>query len=356
MFFSLGYADELLQAAEQGSADTRDAITVERAALERVAAVTFPDAGAVSVAEEPLAGDGGLSYVVTTTDPDRRAVFKLAPSDAAATLRTGVRAYDRLSRVPNVPVPAVYELDTSEERLPYPYSVVEHVGGDELDEVSQFLAYATERKRTLVRAMARTLGSLHERTDLDRYGSLSADGEGDDWASFYTDHYREHADGAADSPVADLADEALAFFERAAADLEGPPAPALLHGDYTPDNLVIREDEVRAVLDWEHAKAGDPAWEAWKTTENVVNVFDGEERATLRDALAEGYRAAAAPSNAFRARAATFAVAEFARVAGVRRVLANTDEAFDAETFRWRAEAELAARRERAESLLAQTA
>ncbi|MFW5935562.1 MAG: phosphotransferase family protein, partial [Halolamina sp.] len=270
--------DALLRAAERESADTRSAIPVDRAALRRVAAATFPDADAVSVAEEPLAGDGGLSYVVTTTDPDRTAVLKLTPSDAASTLRTGVRAYDCLSSVPDVPGPTVYGLDTSAERLSCPYSVVEHVGGDELDEVSAFRSFPRERKRTLVRAMGRTLGARHEETAFDRYGALSAGDEGltvdtDErcWASFYTDRYRTHADAATDSPVADLAVAAADLFERTASELDGPPASALLHGDFTPDNLVIRDGDVRAVLDWEHAKAGDPAWEAWKLTENVVN-------------------------------------------------------------------------------------
>jgi aminoglycoside phosphotransferase (APT) family kinase protein len=359
VFFSLGYADALLEAAESGAADTRSSISVDRSSLRRAVTATFPDADAVSVAAEPLAGDGGLSYVVTTTAPDRTAVLKLVPSNELSTLRTGVRAYDHVSSVPDVPVPTVYALDTSEQRLSYPYSVVDHVGGDELDEVSQFRSFARERKRSLVRAMGRTLGALHERTAFDRYGSLSADGEAltvdgveRDWASFYADRYRQHAADAADSPVADLATEAADCFERVAADLDGPAAPALLHGDFTPDNLVIRDGDVRAVLDWEHAKAGDPAWEAWKLTENVVRLFDGEAREDLRAALTEGYRDAASPSAAFQARKAAFAVGEFTRVAGVRRVLTNTVEAFDAAAFRRRAEAELSARCERAESRL----
>ncbi|MFW5935568.1 MAG: hypothetical protein ACOCQL_06935, partial [Halolamina sp.] len=84
----------------------------------------------------------------------------------------------------------------------------------------------------------------------------------------------------------------------------------------------------------------------------VVNLFDGEERDDHRAALDDGYRAATAPDEGFRVRKAVFAVWEFARVAGVRRVLRNTVDEFDAEAFRRRAEAEFEDRRERAEARL----
>jgi aminoglycoside phosphotransferase (APT) family kinase protein len=65
---------------------------------------------------------------------------------------------------------------------------------------------------------------------------------------------RIHAIGAGD---------ALAFLPRRELDTEtGPPAPAnppaLLHGDFWPGNVLSRDGEVVAVIDWEDAATGDP--------------------------------------------------------------------------------------------------
>jgi aminoglycoside phosphotransferase (APT) family kinase protein len=61
------------------------------------------------------------------------------------------------------------------------------------------------------------------------------------------------------------ADDALAFLPRRELEAEAqakPPAPAnplvLLHGDFWPGNVLSRDGEVVAVIDWEDAATGDP--------------------------------------------------------------------------------------------------
>jgi aminoglycoside phosphotransferase (APT) family kinase protein len=41
--------------------------------------------------------------------------------------------------------------------------------------------------------------------------------------------------------------------------MPAPVAPAGVHGDFRPSNLVVRDGRVAAVLDWEMAGWGDPA-------------------------------------------------------------------------------------------------
>lgn len=359
MFPSLGYVDELTRAAERGEADTRSALAVERPALRRAAAAAFPEAASVSVDDEPLVGDGGLTYPVEVDSRDPAAVLKIVPEEASDALHRGTAAYEQLAAVEEVPVPEVYALDTSGSRLPS-YSVVEYVNGDDLDAIAQFKALPRARKRTLVREIGRTLGALHERTAFDRYGALEPEGDGRlvvadgyaDWVEFATARYERQADGPDDSPMRGLAREAVECFERLTTRLDAPAGPALLHGDFTPDNLVVGADGVRAVLDWEHAESGVSARELWRVEENVVNLFrTASIREELRDALYVGYHAVVPETDAFRALRAAFAVGEFAQVASVHGVLTDVVAEFDTVEFRQRAEAEFERRRERALAL-----
>ena len=60
---------------------------------------------------------------------------------------------------------------------------------------------------------------------------------------------------------------------------KGPPT--WLHGDLAPDNLLVRDGRLSAVIDWGGLGVGDPATEllpAW-------NLFRGESRAAYREAL-----------------------------------------------------------------------
>lgn len=361
MFPSLGYVDELTRAAERGESDTRSALAVERPALRRAARTAFPEAESLSVHDDPLVGDGGLTYPLEVDDRDPAAVLKIVPEEASDALHRGTAAYEHLAAVDGVPVPEVYALDTSGSHLPYPYSVVEYVGGDELDAIAQFKSLPRPRKRTLVRAIGRTLGRLHDRTAFDRYGALKPDDDGGlvvadgtaDWVEYATERYERQAAGPEESPMLELAREAVEFFERTANRVDGPTAPTLVHGDFTPDNLVVGEEDVRAVLDWEHAESGVPAREVWQLEENVVNLFRTPEiREVLHDALYEGYHAVVPETDMFRARRSVFAVGEFAGVARVHGVLTDVVDEFDTPEFRRRAEAEFERRRERALELV----
>lgn len=361
MLPSLGYVDELTAAGERGERETRSAVTPERSAVERTAADAIPGSESVSLDDE-MAGADGVSYVFSTPDGDRY-VLKAASADAAGRMRRGAAIYDRFAPVEGVPVPAVYDVEPGGGDLSYPYTVVEYVEGDELTSISQFEAFSRAEKRTLVREMGRVLGQIHTATSFDSYGSVSFGSSGDlvvadgvdDWAAYYRDRYESAASRAEGSPVAALAAEAAEFFVTRARDLQVELDPVLLHGDFTPDNLIIEDGRIQAVLDWVHASVGCRAKELWEVEENVVNILDGpERRSTLRAALVAGYRETAPVSERLLALKQLFAVGEFSRIGGAHSAVTEVLEEFDTTEFQRRAEQELAARRSRADSHLEQ--
>lgn len=77
-------------------------------------------------------------------------------------------------------------------------------------------------------------------------------------------------------------------------------------------------------------------------------------RSDLRDALYEGYAESRPMSDAFLAMKSLFAVGEFTRAGSVCSVLSDLNDEFDSSEFRTRAERELDARIEDAESRLDQ--
>ncbi|MEM1445612.1 MAG: phosphotransferase [Planctomycetota bacterium] len=60
--------------------------------------------------------------------------------------------------------------------------------------------------------------------------------------------------------------------------------PCLVHGDYRPDNLLVRDGRVVAVLDWEFAHAG--SW--FMDLGNLLRHFDASAEAPLLEGLRDG--------------------------------------------------------------------
>ncbi|MFC6733973.1 MULTISPECIES: phosphotransferase family protein [unclassified Haladaptatus] len=349
MFASLGYVDELIEAANRGDENVRLKVGVDGTAVEQVAQETFPGADSVVVHEDSMAGDGGVTYTFTIPETDARYVAKFAPDDATSLVK-GAGMYRALAKVARLPVPAVYAVERDPSVVDVPYSIVEYVPGDELTSISQFKSFSRDTKRTLVREMGRTLGLLHSETRFDYYGDVAVSQAGNlrvdsgvtDWRNYYREEYTSNLDDGSGSPVDDLAERATDCFADAAADIEPDTGPVLLHGDFTPDNLIFEDNRVRAVLDWEHATAGCRAKEAWEVEEAIVNLFTSERvRADLREALWSGYAETASVTENFRAMKDLFAIGAVTRVGRVHAACSDVVEDLDEEEFRVRAEREL---------------
>lgn len=60
-------------------------------------------------------------------------------------------------------------------------------------------------------------------------------------------------------PISEV-DEAIALLD-AASDLWKSVTPRLLHGDFTPQNILVEDGHFQGVIDFEFPMSGDPAWE-----------------------------------------------------------------------------------------------
>lgn len=134
-----------------------------------------------------------------------------------------------------------YLLDESGEIFPTPYLVLEYIEGTP--------EFVPPHRDTFLLQSALQLARIHR-----------VDGSHPDLSSL-----PQQATGFADTFGEPHAGTDEAFDQariRAALEPAWPPpernAAVLLHGDFWPGNLLWREEEIVAVIDWEDAKRGDP--------------------------------------------------------------------------------------------------
>jgi aminoglycoside phosphotransferase (APT) family kinase protein len=159
-------------------------------------------------------------------------------------------ALTRLHSTP-IPVPRVY--DMGEDMLGSAFIIMEKVEGRNMGEEMDGLAEAEHAR--LWRRLCDLLAAIHM----------------SDW---------EHEGLAFLAPPAgnyDHVEQCIARLKRQCEDagvhgldpvlvwLEGNKPPSdhsvLLHGDYSPDNVVVCQGEIAAVIDWEGVSIGDPAYD-----------------------------------------------------------------------------------------------
>jgi len=202
--------------------------------------------------------EGGLSSLtyLATADDGGRFVVKMAPPGLAPVRNRDVlrqaRVQEAVCRAGVAPVAQVLFTDAGDPPVVPPLYAMEFRAGSSfeplLDECAELPTPAVLRSRTL--AAAAVLGSLHT--------------------------VDPAAVGLADEPEVPLADEVtrwVAIFEtvtddlragwRAAADalLDAiPPAvpSTVVHGEYRLGNLLVDEDRVTAIIDWELWTREDP--------------------------------------------------------------------------------------------------
>ena len=204
-------------------------------------------------------GRSNLTYAVHVREqPERRWVLRRPPlghvQATAHDMGREFRVMDALAGTA-VPVPAMYAHCEDDAVLGAPFYLMEVVDGVALRRASQLEALGPERTRELVDQMVRVLADLHA-VDPHAVGL----GELGRPAGFLERQVRRWGRQLEGSRSRELPD-ADRLLERLAAHVPPDGAPAVVHGDYRLDNLLVdteHEHPVRAVVDWEMATLGDP--------------------------------------------------------------------------------------------------
>ncbi|BDH11180.1 phosphotransferase family protein [Streptomyces hygroscopicus] len=152
-----------------------------------------------------------------------------------------------------VPVPETLLLCEDESVIGAPFYVMELVEGVPYRTAGQLAPLGPERTRAVVLSLVDTLVDLHavdpEAVGLGDFGRPEG---------FLERQLRRWGKQLSASKNRDLAgiDELHEALGRA---LPASPAPAVVHGDYRLDNVLVgADDTIKAVLDWEMSTLGDP--------------------------------------------------------------------------------------------------
>lgn len=208
----------------------------------------------------------------------RRAVCKRA-THPDGDPETEAVVIDHVDRDTSVPVPSI--LATGQD----------HFVAEWRDDAPSEAEAVTDE--TTVRALARTMATLHRETTFPAYGfpesgdgSITVDARGS-WPAVVRAHLRDcrrYLDPLGYGEAAALVSDLLA--DRPAL-LAGRDDPVLCHGNLLPGHVATEDGHVTCVLDFEHALSGPPEYDYWRT---VMPVFEaGVDPGVAESVFRRGY-------------------------------------------------------------------
>jgi aminoglycoside phosphotransferase (APT) family kinase protein len=199
-------------------------------------------------------GKSNLTYEVSSGD--RTWVVRRPPlGHVLATAHDMGREYQVISALRDtaVPVPLAIALCTDPGVLGAPFYVMSKVDGVAYRSDAQIALLGPRRTRAIAERMVDTLADLHA-VGYEAVG-LSSFGRPAGFLARQVRRWKKQLDASRSREVPGI-DELHALLAAAAAD-GGPPA--IVHGDYRLDNLLVGpSDKIAAVVDWEMATIADP--------------------------------------------------------------------------------------------------
>ncbi|MFD4553892.1 phosphotransferase family protein [Streptomyces sp. NPDC058469] len=199
-------------------------------------------------------GRSNLTYAVT--DGTEKWVVRRPPlGHVLATAHDMKREHRVISALhpTNVPVPKPILLCEDDKVLGAPFYVMEFVEGTPYRTADELVPIGPERTRGAVLELVDTLVELHA-VDPAEVG-LADFGRPEGFLDRQLRRWGKQLAASRNRELAGVEELHAALGRR----LPDSPAPAVVHGDYRLDNVLIGEDDkIKAILDWEMSTLGDP--------------------------------------------------------------------------------------------------
>jgi aminoglycoside phosphotransferase (APT) family kinase protein len=234
-----------------------------------------PDlAGGPLTGELITGGRSNLTYLVT--DGRHEWVLRRPPlGHVLATAHDVAREHRVITALAGtgVPVPATLLRCDDPHVLGAPFFLMERVEGTVYRTAAQTAVMSHADRHRLARTLVDTLAGLH-RVDPAAVG-LSDFGRPDGFLARQVRRWRTQLDGSRSRELPGI--DRLA--DRLAATVPASGRPAIVHGDYRLDNVLVLGTTITAVLDWEMSTLGDPLadlglllvyWDRMATQDNPV--------------------------------------------------------------------------------------
>ncbi|MET1062513.1 MAG: phosphotransferase family protein [Aeromicrobium sp.] len=151
-----------------------------------------------------------------------------------------------------VPVPRMVALCEDLDVIGSPFYVMDRVAGTPYGRAAQLEPLGPERTRTITERMVDTLVDLHA-IDYREVG-LGEFGRPEGYLERQVRRWKKQLAASTSRELPGM-DELVAYLEDNTP-TSGPGT--IVHGDFRLDNLLVEDDRVTAVLDWEMSTLGDP--------------------------------------------------------------------------------------------------
>lgn len=205
-------------------------------------------------------GRSNLTY--TVTDPaGRRVILRRPPLHGVIESAHDMGREHRIMAAladADVPVPPMVGVEHDAEVTGAPFYVMRFVDGAVIRDADAAREVSAEVRRAAGEDLVDVLARLHA-VDPDEVGLGDLGRKEDYVARQLRRWHRQLAESRTrELPLLD------AVHDRLAADIPAQGAPAIVHGDYRLDNVIVdpTTGRVQAVLDWELATLGDPLADA----------------------------------------------------------------------------------------------
>jgi len=247
--------------------------------------------------EPGLTGNGAMMLpegkIKPTFDVDEYILQTCKDGDTGR-VKKAVELYERLQGS-EVPVPEVVEDHTDD---PVPYYVVENVEGEVPG--GRVSSWSDERAEEVAFQAGRHLGNTHKNLDYDEpgYGVLWSQDDRmvvhgyESWPEYLEDFFSRTMESVEAEDL--FEEEEIDHLGEAAREVRGSapekPEKSILHGDYGPHNVIVDGSSVEAVIDWDNAVVGPPAFDYAKAEAYFADRFMGDTKEKVKHGFREGYR------------------------------------------------------------------
>ncbi|MFB6087328.1 MAG: phosphotransferase family protein [Haloarculaceae archaeon] len=276
---------------------TRSTVDVsEDDVIDLVARVT--DREVTAVERDAVGAAGGVTFFASVRGREPDVVVQVAHPEAAPGLHKGTVLYRHVGDCTEVRTPAVAALDPDPTDFAGAYAVVERIPGYSPEGEHEPLS--RNARRRVLSDLGRVLGEVHREVTFEGFGQVAptsdrrvdVDDPHETWTSHLTERLDRQREVAAGTPVEDLVERAYDHAVGGLADLSDPRVGSLLHQDLRPGNVVVEDGRLAALVDWDGAVAGDPAFDLHRAQQGFADETDDEAgRESLRNVLYEGYTA-----------------------------------------------------------------
>lgn len=260
----------------------------------RKAALSFSEIESVSDISKYNSGMARETFLVET--PSANFVIYVCPDTSESyeeRFSKEEKLLEMVDEATDIPTQTILKSDFSKVGIPYLFYISREIDG--YNPVDRFKWLPREEKKDIVYQAGKYLGKLHRETGFSKSGELKMeDGEiateGLTWKEYLENWTEKHAGDFEGTPFEEFEEDALEFFKQHS-EMAEKGENVCLHFDVTPDNMIVNDGEIEALIDWEKAISGRPEWDlGYARIQMIYRWFDTEEiQSEPEEELFSGY-------------------------------------------------------------------